>query len=209
MADRKPSLPRKILRKTAMALAALMLLGAFYLAVVLGQPQPDENALNVQSDQPLMTASPAQTLSSEAELQGLMARFPVPVLYAQGGGALTLRSGTSQDMAYEDGFARIITLVYAAQVNGQDAEITVQSIYPARALSLIPKVDYTIAAVAGPSVAGLATVRMENARAIRLHAQSADALYAVTLPKVSSPELGALLRPLQLSGETPLPLMIG
>ena len=39
MADRKPSLPRKILRKAAMVLAALLLLGAFYLAVVLGQPQ--------------------------------------------------------------------------------------------------------------------------------------------------------------------------
>ena len=203
MAKGHSSRIKQALRLLLGTVAAALLIAVFYVAVVLGQPQPDENALNVQSDQPLMTASPAQALSSEAELQGLMARFPVPVLYAQGGGALTLRSGTSQDLAYEDGFARIITLVYAAQVNGQDAEITVQSIYPARALPLIPKGDYTIAAVAGPSVAGLATVRMENARAIRLHAQSADGLYVITLPGASSQELGALLRPLQLWEETP------
>lgn len=203
MAKGHSSLFRKALRLLLGTLAAVLLIGVFYIAVVLGQPQPDENALSVRNDQPLLTASPAQTLASEAELQGLMARFPVPVLYAQDGGALTLRSGASHDAAYEGGFARITTLVYAAQVDGRDAEITVQSIYPARALSLIPKGDYTIAAVAGPSVAGIATVRMENASTIRLHAQSADALYVITLPGIASQELGALLRPLQLWEEAP------
>ena len=194
---------RQALRLLLGTVAAALLIAVFYVAVVLGQPQPNEHAVTVLADQPLLPASPAQFLASEGELESLMAAFPVPVLYAQSGGALTLRAGVSQDAAYEGGFARVATLTYGAELNGQAVEITVQSIYPARALSLIPKGSYTIAAVAGQSVAGLSTVRMENDSAIRLHAQSADALYAVTLPKVSAQELGTLLRPLQLSGEAP------
>ena len=194
---------RQALRLLLGTVAAALLIAVFYVAVVLGQPQPNEQAVTVLADQPLLTASPAQTLASEGELESLMTAFPVPVLYAQSGGALTLRAGVSQDAAYEGGFARVVTLTYGAELNGQTVEITVQSIYPARALSLIPKGSYTIAAVAGQSVAGLSTVRMENDSAIRLHAQSADALYTVTLPKVSAQELGTLLRPLQLSGEAP------
>ena len=194
---------RQALRLLLGTVAAALLIAVFYVAVVLGQPQPNEHAVTVLADQPLLTASPAQALASEGELESLMTAFPVPVLYAQSGGALTLRAGVSQDAAYEGGFARVATLTYGAELNGQAVEITVQSIYPARALSLIPTGDYTIAAVAGQSVAGLSTVRMENDSAIRLHAQSADALYAVTLPKVSAQELGTLLRPLQLSGEAP------
>ena len=203
MATGSSSRIRQALRLLLGTAAAALLIAVFYVAVVLGQPQPNEHAVTVRTDQPLLAASPAQTLASEGELESLMAAFPVPVLYAQSGGALTLRAGVSQDAAYEGGFARVVTLTYGAELNGQTVEITVQSIYPARALSLIPKGSYTIAAVAGQSVAGLSTVRMENDSAIRLHAQSADALYAVTLPKVSSQELGTLLRPLQLSGEVP------
>ena len=203
MATGNSSRIRQALRLLLGTTVAALLIAVFYVAVVLGQPQPNDHAVTVRTDQPLLAASPAQTLTSEGELESLMAAFPVPVLYAQSGGALTLRAGVSQDAAYEGGFARVVTLTYGAELNGQTVEITVQSIYPARALSLIPKGSYTIAAVAGQSVAGLSTVRMENASAIRLHAQSADALYAVTLPKVSSQELGTLLRPLQLSGEVP------
>ena len=192
---------RQALRLLLGTIAAALLIAVFYVAVVLGQPQPNDHAVTVRTDQPLLAASPAQTLTSEGELESLMAAFPVPVLYAQSGGALTLRAGVSQDAAYEGGFARVVTLTYGAELNGQTVEITVQSIYPARTLSLIPKGNYIIAAVAGQSVAGLSTVRMENGSAIRLHAQSADALYAVTLPKVSAQDLGMLLRPLQLSGE--------
>ena len=195
------SLFRKTLRLLLGALAALLLIGVFYVAVVLGQPQPNEHAITVQADQPLLTASPAQTLTSGGELEDLMAHFPVPVLYAQSGGALTLRAGVSQDAAFESGFARVATLTYGAELNGQAVEITVQSIYPARALSLIPKGDYTIAAVAGQSVAGLSTVRMENASTIRLHAQSETGLYIVTAPKMDSSDLAALTRSLQLTGK--------
>ena len=203
MATGSSSRIRQALRLLLGTTAAALLIAVFYVAVVLGQPQPNDHAVTVRTDQPLLAASPAQTLTSEGELESLMAAFPVPVLYSQSGGALTLRAGVSQDAAYEGGFARVVTLTYGAELNGQTVEVTVQSIYPARALSLIPKGSYTIAAVAGQSVAGLSTVRMENDSAIRLHAQSADALYAVTLPKVSAQEMGTLLRPLQLSGEAP------
>ena len=198
MADRKPSLPRKILRKTAMALAALMLLGAFYLAVVLGQPQEGDPPVQADRNQPLLSASPAVTITEDSRMNELTGPFPVPVLCAVSGGNLTLVSGVSCDVAYEGGFARRITLTYQTPAGQQ---LLVESLYPARALSLMGKGDYHMAGVAGQPLAGLQSVRMENDDTIRLHAQSETGLYIVTAPRMDSSDLAALTRSLQLTGQ--------
>lgn len=198
MADRKPSLPRKILRKTAMVLAALLLLGAFYLAVVLGQPQESDAPVQADRNQPLLSASPAVTINEESRLGEVTGPFPAPVLCAVSGGSLTLTSGVSCDLAYEGGFARRITFTYQTP-DGQ--QLLVESLYPARALSLMGKGDYHMAGVAGQSLAGMQSVRMENDTTIRLHAQSETGLYIVTAPKMDSSDLAALTRSLQLTGK--------
>ena len=89
MATGNSSRIRQALRLLLGTIAAALLIAVFYVAVVLGQPQPNEHAVAVRTDQPLLSASPAQTLASEGELESLMAAFPVPVLYAQSGGAQT------------------------------------------------------------------------------------------------------------------------
>lgn len=198
MADRKPSLPRKILRKAAMVLAALLLLGAFYLAVVLGQPQESDAPVQADRNQPLLSASPAVTIQEDSRLGDLTGPFPVPVLCAVSGGNLTFLSGVSCDLAYEGGFARRITLTYQTP-DGQ--QLLVESLYPARALSLMGKGDYHMAGVAGQSLAGMQSVRMENDATIRLHAQSETGLYIVTAPRMDSSDLAALTRSLQLTGK--------
>ena len=198
MADRKPSLPRKILRKTAMALAALLLLGAFYLAVVLGQPQESDAPVQADMTQPLLSASPAVTITEDSRLGDLTGPFPVPVLCAVSGGSLTLTSGVSCDLAFEGGFARKITLTYQTPAGQQ---LLVESLYPARALSLMGRGDYHMAGVAGQSLAGMQSVRMENDATIRLHAQSETGLYIVIAPKMDSSDLAALTRSLQLTGK--------
>ena len=198
MADRKPSLPRKILRKALTLLAALLLLGAFYLAVVLGQPQEGDSPVQADMNQPLLSASPAVTITEESRLNELTGSFPVPVLCAVSGGNLTLISGVSCDLAYEGGFARRITLTYQTP-GGQ--QLLVESLYPARALSLMGKGDYHMAGVAGQSLAGMQSVRMENDATIRLHAQSETGLYIVTAPRMDSSDLAALTRSLQLTGK--------
>lgn len=198
MTGENRSQTKKILRTVLAALLALTLAGMFYVAVVLGQPQPDDSRVDMLKDQPLLAASPAVRIQSESDMDAIRGSMPVPVMGFLPGGGLTLQSGVSSDAAYEGGFARTAILTYTAEWNGQPLTLTVQSIYPARALSLIPKGDYRIAAVAGQPLAGLQSVRMENGETIRLHAQASDALYVLTVPTAVAADLAALTRSLQL-----------
>lgn len=193
----KPSILLKtILRRSLTALAALLLMGAFYIAVILGQPQDSENtAVQVDMTQPLLAASPAVNIQEESQLDALAAAFPVALLRPMSGSGLDFVSGSSYDAAYEQGFARRVTLTYRTP---EGLTMTVESLYPARALSLIPKGDYRLAAVAGQALAGMQSVRMENGSAIRLHAQSETGLYILTVPMMDSAHLADVTRSLQL-----------
>lgn len=186
---------KKILKTVLASLLMMVVVAVFYLAVILGQPQADPDAVVVSTDQPVLTASPAATLSSADELEALLQAFPVPALYAADASALALNGGNSYDMAYEDGFARILTLSYTT---GTGARVEVQSIYPARALDFVPKGDYHIGEVAGQSIAGLESVRMENDQFIRLHVQAAEGIYVLTVPTMTADELAGVTRALQL-----------
>ncbi|MGN0779208.1 MAG: hypothetical protein ACI4MJ_08690 [Aristaeellaceae bacterium] len=197
MADKKPSLPRRMLRRMLTLLASALLLASFYIAVVLGQPQESDNTVHVDVHQALLSASPAVTIAEESRLAELTASFPVPVMYAVSGGNLTLVSGVSCDVAYEGSFARRMTLTYQ---RADGVQLLVESLYPARALSLMGKGDYHMAGVSGQPLAGMQSVRMENDNTIRLHAQSETGLYIVTAPQMDSSELAALTRSLQLTG---------
>lgn len=179
-------------------LAAAGLIAVFYVAVVLGQPQEDPDKVKVSQDQPVLTASPAQSLTSAGELDSLLQAFPVPMLYAVEGSGLTLTAGMSYDAAYETGFARIAVLQYTAEVSGRQVEMSVQSIYPARALTFVPRGDYHIAEVAGQSLGGMQSVRMEDGEHIRLHVQDAQGIYVLTVPMMNSEELTTVTRSLQL-----------
>ena len=193
---RKPGVLGKGIRVLLTALVALLLITVFYLAVILGQPQEREGAIQVDMNQPLLNASPAVTITEETYLSALNASFPVPMMQAMSGSGLVLLSGVSCDLAYEDGFARKVQLTYQL-ASGQ--QMLVESIYPARALDLLGKGDYHMAATAGMALAGMESVRMENAHTIRLHAQSEQGLYAVTVPVMDASDLSKALKSLQLT----------
>lgn len=74
---------------------------------------------------------------------------------------------------------RILTLTYQAS---DTIQVTLTSIYPARAIALLEKGDYRISASLGATLAGLRSIRMENAESIRLHAQGEEALYVMITP---------------------------
>lgn len=186
---------RRVLKAIGTALLTVLLAAVFYVAVILGEPQEVEQAVQPLQDQPLLQGSPAITIDGESHLAELLNTFPVPVMHPLPGSGLTLMSGVSYDVAFENGFGRIVSLKYA---NDAGQEMTVESIYPARALSLMGRKDYHLAGVAGQSLAGLKSVRMENDANIRLHAQAEEAIYVVTVPKMASSELIALTRSLQL-----------
>lgn len=196
---REPRKPHPRLKKALhvllMTLLAVILVALFYLAVILGQPEEPENAIDVDQTQPLLTASPALNIQSERQVAALAEAFPVPVLAFMEGMGPVLVSGTSYDQAYEGGFARICELRYTTD-NG--LEITLTTIYPARAIELLGKDGYTLTGAAAQNLTGLTAVRMENADHIRLHAQASDAIYALTLPKLTDDTLTTVTRVLEL-----------
>lgn len=196
---REPRKPHPRLKKALhvllMTLLAMILVALFYLAVILGQPEEPENAIDIDQTQPLLTASPALNIQSERQVAALAEAFPVPVLAFMEGMGPVLVSGTSYDQAYEGGFARICELRYTTD-NG--LEITLTTIYPARAVELLGKDGYTLTGAAAQNLTGLTAVRMENADHIRLHAQASDAIYALTLPKLTDDTLTTVTRVLEL-----------
>lgn len=196
---REPRKPHPRLKKALhvllMTLLAVILVALFYLAVILGQPEEPENAIDIDQTQPLLTASPALNIQSERQVAALAEAFPVPVLAFMEGMGPVLMSGTSYDQAYEGGFARICELRYTTD-NG--LEITLATIYPARAVELLGKDGYTLTGAAAQNLTGLTAVRMENADHIRLHAQASDAIYALTLPKLTDDTITTVTRVLEL-----------
>ena len=186
---------KKALHLLGLTVAVLLLVTLFYLAVILGQPEEAENPVTIQQDQPLLTASPALNIQSENQVTTLAETFPVPVLAFMQGMGPVLVSGSSYDQAFEGGFARLAELHYQTD-NG--LECTLTTIYPARAISLIGKGSYTLIGAAAQNLTGLTAVRTEDSQHIRLHAQASDALYVLTVPKVSDDTLTAITRVLEL-----------
>lgn len=193
----KASPARRIVRTALMALLTVVLLAAFYIAVIMGNPQETSaTALTVRQDQPLVSPLDNPLLiTAEGDLGTVLNAFPAPMMAAMHSAVLTFEKGVCRDVPFEDGRGRIATLTYRT---AEGAAVTVSSIYPARALSLIDKADFTISANAGLPLAGLRSVRMENTANIRMHAQGSEALYVVTLPRLSATALRTLTSTLQL-----------
>lgn len=188
---------QRVLRSLLLAALTAVLLAAFYIAVIMGDPQEAESsAITAKQDQPLLTAMPFPILITEqSQLGMLLSEFPAPVMAAMHSTVMTFEQGLCQDVPFEDGVGRTATLTYRT---AEGASVTVTSIYPARALTLIDKADYTISGTAGLPLAGLRSVRMTNDSTVRMHAQGSDALYVVTLPALSASALRTLTSTLQL-----------
>ena len=195
---------RKFLHFLLKALTVLLtavLIAAVGFLLILAQPKSDEK--EKAEPQPLLAASPAMNISQESELRSLVESFPVPVLSFMSGSGMTFVSGTSADAGLDGGFGRVATL-YWQTADGEP--LILRSIYPASALSLLDsgyhfsnKLDgYHFSSVAGPTLFGVESVRMENADTVRVHAATDTGLYTVTVPNSLAPKLSALCRSLQL-----------
>ena len=177
-------------KKLLMALLCLLLMAAFYLAVIIGQPQEDETASTVtpRTDQPLLSAGQDVVTITSADDLPLLRMFPAPALTPTTSG-WPLVVGTCYDVAFENGMGRILTLTYQAS---DTIQVTLTSIYPARAIALLEKGDYRISASLGATLAGLRSIRMENAESIRLHAQGEEALYVMITPLLEENSLRSI-----------------
>ena len=196
MQDKLP-LWRQIVKAVLATLLTIVLLAAFYLAVIMGNPQEEESsAITPKMDQPLLNAmSSPIMITQQSQLGALLEAFPAPVMAAMNTPAMAFQQGLCEDVPYEGGLGRKVTLTYRT---AEGAAVTVVRLYPARARELVPKADYTISGTTGLPLAGLRSVRMENAASVRMHAQGTDAIYVVTLPVLSASALRTLTSTLQL-----------
>ena len=148
----------------------LLAAGFFVLTAFLSAPPEAEEP------QPLLTASPALVLTDAEQLEQLAERFPAPVLVCRG---LRLTGGTSADTAWEGGFGRVAVLSWETS---DGAEVTTRTVYPARAVRLLPSEGWRLCTGQWESLAGLPCVAMESGGRVRVHAQGTSALYAVEFP---------------------------
>ena len=186
---------RRIVKIVLGTLLTIVLLAAFYIAVVMGNPQEEgASTITARLDQPLLEAMSSPILIREQGQLGLLLNsFPAPVIAAVNSTAMTFQQGLCEDVPFEGGLGRRVTLTYRT---AEGASVTVVSLYPAR--TQLTKDDYTFSATTGLPLAGLRSVRMENASNIRMHAQGTDALYIVTLPQLDASGLRTLTSTLQL-----------
>ena len=182
----------RILLKTLTAVLFLALLVSLGLALILAQP-PQESDDPVIS-QPLLTPSPAVTITAESDMRSLVLSFPGPIMSFASGSGFTFISGISADAAYNGGYGRIASLTWQT---ADGDRILLQSIYPASALSLLDS-GYHFTDVAGPTLFGADSVRMESGSSLRLYAATDSALYVMILPRSLSSRVSDFSRSLQL-----------
>ena len=187
----------QVLLKVVTALFSVALIVLIGALLVLAQPKQEDT--EKAEPQPLLTASPAMNITVETDLRSLVESFPVPVLSFMSGSGMSFVSGTSSDAGLEGGFGRIVSLYWQTQ---DGDPLILQSIYPASALSLLEK-GYHFSAVAGPTLFGMDSVRMENADTVRMHAATDTGLYVVTVPKAAASKISSLSRSLQLFSVKP------
>ena len=187
----------QVLLKVVTALFSVALIVLIGALLVLAQPEREDT--EKAEPQPLLTASPAMNITAETDLRFLVESFPVPVLSFMSGSGMSFVSGTSSDAGLEGGFGRIVSLYWQTQ---DGDPLILQSIYPASALSLLEK-GYHFSAVAGPTLFGVDSVRMENADTVRVHAATDTGLYVVTVPKSAASKISSLSRSLQLFSVRP------
>lgn len=185
------ALPRILIRIIG-ALLALAMLGLACVALILGQPEEKEEDQTVQ---PLLSPSPATSIQEEGELRDLVATFPAPVMSFMSGSGMVFVSGTSADAALGGGFGRVLTLNWQTPAG---EPVMLQSIYPAEGLELLKGGGFHFSRVAGPTLFGRSSVRMEAEDRIRVHAVTEKGIYTVTVPKGQGERLGAVAQSLQL-----------
>ena len=70
--------------------------------------------------------------------------------------------------------------------------------WPAKSEEVLDAAGWHLSQIAGQSIAGMPSLRLENGNTLRLQCQGTDALYTVETDLLSGEELAALLQPLQL-----------
>ena len=186
---------RKLLRllgRIGGLLLTLTLLSVSAVALILARP--DSSSKDTPARALAQEPGASQQIQQEAELPLLIESFPIPVMSFMSGSLMSFVSGESRNVPLSGGYARVITLYWQT---AEGVPMMLESICPADALSVLDS-GYHFSNIAGPTLFGAASVRMENESNVRLHTATEDGLYVVIAPQELSGQLSALSRSLQL-----------
>lgn len=163
------------------------------LLIIVGMPEKEDPA-PVLAD-PVLSASPAINITAESELYKLYLSFPAPVMSYLSGSGMTFVSASSADTSLSGCLTRVITQVWRSP---EEDEIELLSVCPRSSLEILQSGDWHFSKLAGPELFGQKSVRMESDEKIRLHTQTDQGLYIITVSKAAKERLAAIARSLQL-----------
>lgn len=163
------------------------------LLIIVGMPEKEDPA-PVLVD-PVLSASPAIDVSAESDLYKLYLSFPAPVMSYLSGSGMTFVSASSADTSLSGCLTRVITQVWRSP---EEDEIELLSVCPRSSLEILQSGDWHFSNLAGPELFGQKSVRMESDEKIRLHTQTDQGLYIITVSKAVKDRLAAIARSLQL-----------
>ena len=186
---RQPSKFMRLLKRIGFAVLLVMALVFAYLFLLLGEPDEDAKYIQPAVEERIAMPMSALEVPGEANVDSLADTFGQPVLSF--GQALKMQKARIYDTAFEGGYARRVTLTYITE---DGSAVTVESLRPTSAVTLLKQGGYTLDASHLYTLGGLNAARMDNENTSCIFAQSDTAVYAVICPAASAEELTGLLR---------------
>lgn len=184
--------------KAPVLLVLVVLMAAAVWCTAVLMKKDEERRIASAAEQPLTTPAASVAIHGQEELEAAAAAFPIPVLTVGWKDlSVELIDGLCEDVPFENGVARKMTVRYRMQSGGV---LTAESIYPARAVTLIERAGYHAAETRQNWLAGLQGMFMTDGRNNRIHAVSHDGAYVCTWP--AAEDAGEILKWLQLTQRT-------
>lgn len=188
-AVRPPSRLKRALKRIGLGLLLALALAFAYVFLLLGEPEEEAKLAQPVVEEAVTLPMSALDMPGEANVQSLADSFGQPVLSLYG--ALSMQKARIYDTAFGGGYARRVTLTYTF---ADGAPLTVDSLRPTAAVTLLGGGGYRLNAGSLYALAGLDAARMDSDAQTCIFAQSDTAVYAVTCPAQHAGELNELLR---------------
>lgn len=186
---KQPSRLRLFLARAGLAVLVAVAVVFAYVFLLLGEPDEDAKYMQKIPEEQIAMPMSALEVPGEANVQTMADAFGQPVLSM--GQSLVMQKARIYDTAFENGYARRVTLTYAFE---DGALLTAESIRPTSAVTLLKEEGYKLDASALYTLGGLNAARMDNETTCCVFAQSETAVYAVICPKDKAQDLTGILR---------------
>ncbi len=194
---KRPAKWKAVVRKLLLLLLLILALAFLYLFLLMGEPDDDDEVLLKQSaaqEEIIRMPMTGQEMTGTVDVNAAAVSFGKDVMELRGN-VLPLLKAALYDTAYGGGYARRLTLTYQFP---DGSVMTVDSIRPAGAITLLTDSGYALRVDTLYTMAGLDAVRMDSKDYIRVAAAGEDAVYVAHIPMSQEKQLADYLRTLGL-----------